>query len=106
MMNFRLLEPILFRSLHYASHSSVSPSEISHFSRLSSLWWDEQGEFALLHKMNPIRMQFIQEKLSESEDHLEGKDVLDVGCGGGLLSEVTIEMVDLWKYAEVVLSRA
>jgi hypothetical protein len=84
-------------SLH--SHGSINPSEIAHFSRLSSLWWDEQGEFGLLHKMNPIRMQFIREKLLEcarddGEDEAEqrgglrGKEVLDVGCGGGLLSEV------------------
>lgn len=45
------------------SRSTVNKDEIAHFSRLSSLWWDEQGEFHLLHKMNPIRMQFIQEKM-------------------------------------------
>jgi len=82
--------------------STINTSEIAHFSRLSSNWWDEQGEFSLLHKMNPVRMQFIREKLLEiareeqGEDDvnskngniLRGLDVLDVGCGGGLLSEV------------------
>ncbi|KZS94343.1 ubiquinone biosynthesis O-methyltransferase [Sistotremastrum niveocremeum HHB9708] len=78
--------------------SSINPDEIAHFSRLSASWWDEQGEFGLLHKMNPVRMQFIRDKLleiSHEEDAenvrnggiLEGKDALDVGCGGGLLSE-------------------
>ncbi|KAL4265492.1 Ubiquinone biosynthesis O-methyltransferase, mitochondrial [Pleurotus pulmonarius] len=82
-------------------NSSVNASEISFFSKLSSQWWDEHGEFAFLHRMNPIRMQFIQEKLKEMtwEDGagleatsprrsaLDGLKVLDVGCGGGLLSE-------------------
>jgi len=82
--------------------STVNAAEIAHFSRLSALWWDEHGEFSFLHKMNPVRMQFIREKLLEiardeqPEDAvdpnktgiLQGLDVLDVGCGGGLLSEV------------------
>ncbi|TFK29638.1 ubiquinone biosynthesis O-methyltransferase [Coprinopsis marcescibilis] len=80
--------------------ATVNADEISHFSRLSAEWWDEQGEFAFLHRMNPVRVQFIQEKLAEiasdeSESGaivpphsvLQGLDVLDVGCGGGLLSE-------------------
>ncbi|KAG5636910.1 hypothetical protein H0H81_006445 [Sphagnurus paluster] len=92
------------RAMHRQVHSAVSrgtvnAAEIAHFSRLSSQWWDEQGEFAFLHKMNPVRVQFIREKLLEvaREEHegedalsskgLHGLDVLDVGCGGGLLSE-------------------
>lgn len=46
-----------------ASSSTVNADEIAHFSRLSSLWWDERGEFGMLHKMNPVRMQFVKEKL-------------------------------------------
>ena len=79
--------------------NTVDASEIELFSRLSSQWWDERGEFAMLHKMNPVRMEFIKKKLQEiqleegtspfsSATPLEGLDVLDVGCGGGLLSEV------------------
>lgn len=81
------------------AHGTINPLEIAHFSRLSSQWWDEQGEFGFLHKMNPVRVQFIRQKLLEvsreergeealSLDSLGGLDVLDVGCGGGLLSEV------------------
>ncbi|KAI0924729.1 hypothetical protein AcV7_007307 [Taiwanofungus camphoratus] len=95
----------IFRPFASAPHasfslqSSVNPDEIEHFSRLSSQWWDERGEFQLLHKMNPVRMQFIRDKVIEMhrEDGtdaslnesqvLEGMDVLDVGCGGGLLCE-------------------
>ncbi|EAU90445.1 3-demethylubiquinone-9 3-methyltransferase [Coprinopsis cinerea okayama7 len=93
------------RSLHASKPArtvgtTVNQDEISHFSRLSSEWWDEQGEFSFLHRMNPTRVQFIQEKLAEiaSDENkngsivdpravLQGLDVLDVGCGGGLLSE-------------------
>ncbi|KAJ6610214.1 S-adenosyl-L-methionine-dependent methyltransferase [Mycena sp. CBHHK59/15] len=86
------------RALH--ASSSINPAEIAHFSRLSSQWWDEAGEFGFLHKMNPVRMRFIREKLLEvtrdeqptcdeslAPNMLGGLDVLDIGCGGGLLSE-------------------
>lgn len=87
--------------------STVNDAEIAHFSRLSALWWDERGEFALLHKMNAHRMRFIREKLllepvssppdaavaaaraSEPSRVLAGLDALDVGCGGGILSEAS-----------------
>lgn len=85
---------------HSATHGTINASEIAHFSRLSSQWWNEQGEFSFLHKMNPVRVQFIREKLLEAARErdgeqastsktLHGLDVLDVGCGGGLLSEVS-----------------
>jgi polyprenyldihydroxybenzoate methyltransferase/3-demethylubiquinol 3-O-methyltransferase len=89
------------QTISYSTNSSVNASEIAHFSRLSSLWWDEHGEFGFLHKMNPLRMQFVREKVLEitreekgedvikGSNPLQGLDVLDVGCGGGLLSEVT-----------------
>ncbi|KAI5122095.1 hypothetical protein M0805_002217 [Coniferiporia weirii] len=82
--------------------SSVNQDEIQFFSRLSSQWWDESGEFGLLHKMNPVRVQFVRDKILEAarddktqdlgEKEKNGRilrdlDVLDIGCGGGLLSE-------------------
>lgn len=99
-MQIPRLVRVLRRQVHSsADHGTINPSEIAHFSRLSSKWWDEQGEFSFLHKMNPVRVQFIRQKLLEifrerDGEHvvpsqvLHGLDVLDVGCGGGLLSEV------------------
>jgi 2-polyprenyl-3-methyl-5-hydroxy-6-metoxy-1,4-benzoquinol methylase len=80
-----------------STQSSVNPDEISHFSRLSTHWWDEHGEFEYLHKMNPVRMTFVRNKILEAarddgaepdaSQVLAGLDVLDIGCGGGLMSE-------------------
>ncbi|KEI40173.1 uncharacterized protein L969DRAFT_47766, partial [Mixia osmundae IAM 14324] len=83
------------RSLSTASASSTSTinaDEVAHFAKLSAKWWDEQGEFALLHRMNPVRLDFMRQWISRSEvlparRWLTGRRVLDVGCGGGLLSE-------------------
>ncbi|KAF8635039.1 hypothetical protein AX15_000577 [Amanita polypyramis BW_CC] len=84
-----------------AQRSTVNEAEIAHFSRLSSQWWDEQGEFCHLHRMNPVRTEFIRQKVLETafddgsvpndtpntHNPLNGLQALDVGCGGGLLSE-------------------
>jgi hypothetical protein len=81
--------------------STANRSELAHFSRLSSAWWDEQGEFKPLHQMNPTRVKFIRDKIIQTRQMtdidsspvsisspLSGLKVLDVGCGGGLLCEV------------------
>jgi 2-polyprenyl-6-hydroxyphenyl methylase/3-demethylubiquinone-9 3-methyltransferase len=57
-------------------------AEVAHFGRLASRWWDPGGEFRTLHDLNPVRLAWIADIVS-----LPGTRVLDVGCGGGLLSE-------------------
>lgn len=61
---------------------NVDPAEVEKFSQLASRWWDPQGEFRPLHEINPLRLDWIDERAQ-----LAGKQVLDVGCGGGILAE-------------------
>jgi len=73
--------------------SSVNKKEIEKFSKMASEWWDPNGKFKPLHKFNPIRIRYIKEniiqnfKLKNNKKPLEKINILDIGCGGGLLSE-------------------
>jgi 2-polyprenyl-6-hydroxyphenyl methylase/3-demethylubiquinone-9 3-methyltransferase len=61
---------------------NADPAELKKFSDLAHRWWDPKGAFRPLHELNPVRLQWIEEQVS-----LAGCSVLDVGCGGGILSE-------------------
>jgi 2-polyprenyl-6-hydroxyphenyl methylase/3-demethylubiquinone-9 3-methyltransferase len=61
---------------------NVDHSEVNKFEELASRWWDPHSEFKPLHEINPLRLGYIEKFIS-----LKGKTVLDVGCGGGILSE-------------------
>lgn len=65
---------------------NVDPEEIAKFEALASRWWDPESEFRPLHDINPLRLNWIHEHVQ-----LNGKTVLDVGCGGGILAESMVE---------------
>lgn len=62
--------------------ANVEAAEVNKFAELAHQWWDTQGVFKPLHQLNPLRLNYI-----DSRALLSGKQVLDVGCGGGILSE-------------------
>ena len=73
--------------------TSVNKKEIDKFSKMANEWWDPEGKFKPLHKFNPTRIKYIKEniinnfKLKNKSKPLSGIKILDIGCGGGLLSE-------------------
>lgn len=88
------LQPVTCQiSARSASHTTVDPDELRRFKALANKWWDEQGEFAALHAMNDLRVPFIRDNLLSVHrarhpgKPLAGLKILDVGCGGGLLTE-------------------
>jgi len=73
--------------------TSINKKEIEKFSKIAAEWWNPEGKFKPLHKFNPIRIKYIKEsiinnfKLKKNSKPLSGINILDIGCGGGLLSE-------------------
>jgi len=65
-----------------ADAENTDPDQIVHFDQHALDWWDRQGPLKALHDINPVRLQYIQRRSG-----ISGKSILDVGCGGGLLSE-------------------
>ncbi|EPX73692.1 hexaprenyldihydroxybenzoate methyltransferase Coq3 [Schizosaccharomyces octosporus yFS286] len=82
----RSLKRDLWGSLSQQRNHTVSNQEIQHFDALAKTWWDWNGESRLLHLMNPTRIDFISQ-IVRQKTPFAGKQILDVGCGGGILSE-------------------
>ncbi len=73
---------------------SIDPDEVAKFTAMAAEWWDPKGKFKPLHKFNPVRLGFIRDTIelhfnrsSSARKPFEGLRVLDIGCGGGLVSE-------------------
>ena len=64
------------------ARDNVDPAEVAKFDSLASRWWDPNGDFRPLHEINPLRLDWIRQHVS-----LSGAKVVDIGCGGGILSE-------------------
>jgi len=76
------------------SAGTIDADEIARFSRIAEQWWDPRGPMAALHKFNPVRLAYIRDRMAahfgrdpKRLDSLTGLRVLDIGCGGGILSE-------------------
>ena len=74
--------------------TSIRPEEAAHFGGMAADWWDPDGKSAVLHKLNPVRLEYIRDRIDQHwqvDEHgfrpLQGKTALDVGCGAGLLTE-------------------
>lgn len=74
--------------------TTLNEQEVEKFSKIADQWWDENGKFKPLHKFNPSRISYIRRKICEikglsidSKEPFKGLELLDVGCGGGLISE-------------------
>ncbi|MES1155959.1 MAG: bifunctional 2-polyprenyl-6-hydroxyphenol methylase/3-demethylubiquinol 3-O-methyltransferase UbiG [Pseudorhodoplanes sp.] len=76
------------------SASTVDQAEVAQFDRLAAQWWDQRGPMAMLHKFNPVRPGYIRDRITSHYHRdakqlkcLDGLRMLDIGCGGGILSE-------------------
>ncbi|MGH1404448.1 MAG: bifunctional 2-polyprenyl-6-hydroxyphenol methylase/3-demethylubiquinol 3-O-methyltransferase UbiG [Alphaproteobacteria bacterium] len=79
--------------------TTIDPTEISHFSKDSPQWWDEDGPFKPLHRLNPVRMEYIKRTICNHYNKdfndiqaLQNLNILDIGCGGGLVCESLARM--------------
>src|SRR6187549_3041156 len=76
------------------ANATIRPGEAAHFAALAKEWWDPKGSSAMLHRLNPVRLEYLRAAIdahwdgdSKARKPLAGKRALDVGCGAGLLCE-------------------
>ena len=81
------------------ARTTIDQGEVDRFSAMAAEWWDPTGKFRPLHKFNPVRLAYIRDRVcgtfrprSEGPQPLKGLRLLDIGCGGGLLSEPMARM--------------
>ena len=83
---------------------NIDQNEVQKFAAIAEQWWDPTGDFKPLHVINPIRAEYISNKID-----LKGKKVLDVGCGGGLLAEALFEKLfkigDITTFTEEIITK-
>lgn len=89
----------VYQTQKNSAQTTIDPSEIGHFAKDSLHWWDEKGAFSPLHRLNPVRMTYIRDRIcthfkqgTETLKPLSGLKILDIGCGGGLASESLARM--------------
>ena len=92
MLNHCVVRDNISRTCHHRKRQPQTPAmapgdnidtgEIERFSAMADIWWDRHGEFGALHDINPVRLAYVRDRAG-----LDGSRVVDVGCGGGLLSE-------------------
>jgi 2-polyprenyl-6-hydroxyphenyl methylase/3-demethylubiquinone-9 3-methyltransferase len=85
--------------MNRTANPTVDPQEIAQFAAIADAWWDEEGAFRPLHRLNPVRLRYIRDNLcahfgldAEAPKPLSGLRLIDVGCGGGLLCEPLTRM--------------
>jgi 2-polyprenyl-6-hydroxyphenyl methylase/3-demethylubiquinone-9 3-methyltransferase len=82
-----------------SEYTTIDPAEAAHFERLADLWWEPEGPFWPLHRMNGFRLGYIRDHIARrfgrecaGDQPLQGLRVLDIGCGGGILSEAVARL--------------
>lgn len=84
----------MVETAHIPTDGTIDPAEIERFSRIADEWWDPSGKFAPLHRLNPVRIGYIRDRVAAhwqrdalNGEPLRGLSLCDIGCGGGLISE-------------------
>lgn len=93
------MKPHASAALPNPGRQTIAPEEILHFDRIARAWWDPEGDFRPLHRLNPVRVNWIRQMASRhfglaahAERPFEGLTMIDIGCGGGLVTEAVARL--------------